>query len=87
LGAAAEGGTAGLQPGAPADFFSLNLDAPPFAERGEDALLDSFVFAGARDAIDGVWRAGRQWVKHGRHSGRDAAERAWRATLKRLLRD
>jgi formimidoylglutamate deiminase len=78
---------AGLVLGAPADFFSLNAAAPPFAERSGDSLLDSFVFAGARDAIDGVWRAGRKLVTAGRHHARDAAERAWRATLSRLLAD
>jgi formimidoylglutamate deiminase len=65
----------------------LNAAAPPFAGRSGDSLLDSFVFAGARDAIDGVWRAGRKLVTAGRHHARDAAERAWRATLSRLLAD
>jgi formiminoglutamate deiminase len=78
---------AGLVEGAPADFFSLNDKAAQFAERRGDALLDSFVFAGARDAIDGVWRAGRRVVSAGRHHGRDEAERAWRHTLSRLLRE
>jgi hypothetical protein len=45
------------------------------------------VFAGPRDAIDGVWRAGRQWVERGRHVRRDEAERGWRVTLARLLRE
>jgi formiminoglutamate deiminase len=77
---------AGLVEGAPADFFSLNGQSPLFAERAGDALLDSFVFAGARDAIDGVWRAGRKLVSSGRHHARGEAERSWRATLARLLR-
>jgi formiminoglutamate deiminase len=77
----------GLAAGAPADFFSLNGACPLFAERAGDTLLDSFVFAGARDAIGGVWRAGRKVVADGRHQARDAAERAWRATLARLLRE
>lgn len=77
----------GLVVGAAADFFSLDTQAPQFAARRGDALLDSFVFAGGRGAIDGVWRAGRKLVAGGRHNGREAAERAWRATLARLLAD
>jgi formimidoylglutamate deiminase len=77
----------GISAGATADFLSLNMEAPAFAERRGDALLDSLVFAGARDAIDGVWRAGRKLVIQGRHVARDEAARAWRAALARLLRD
>lgn len=77
----------GIVVGAPADFFSLNGDEPVYAERRGDALLDSFVFAGARAPIDGVWRAGRQCVSAGRHHARDEAARAWRAALVKLLRD
>ncbi|HEX6636650.1 MAG TPA: formimidoylglutamate deiminase [Steroidobacteraceae bacterium] len=80
-------GHAGITEGAGADFFSLDARAPLLAERQGDALIDSVVFAGARDAIDGVWRAGRKLVSAGRHHARDAAESAWRATLARLLRE
>jgi formiminoglutamate deiminase len=78
---------AGITEGAAADFFSLDDESPLFAERRGDALLDSFVFAGVREPIDGVWRAGRKVVAAGRHHAHDAAERAWRGTLARLLRD
>jgi formiminoglutamate deiminase len=78
---------AGLALGASADVFTLTADVPAIAERSGDALLDSFVFAGARDAIDGVWRAGRKLVSGGRHHARDEAARAWRATIARLLHD
>lgn len=77
----------GILAGAPADFFSLNPDTPAFAARSGDALLDSLVFAGARDPIDGVWRAGRKLVAGGRHHARDAAASAWREALARLLAD
>ena len=77
---------AGLIEGAPADFFSLNAGASAFAERRDDTLLDSLVFAGVRDAIDGVWRAGRKWVSNGRHLAREASEQAYRAALSRLVR-
>jgi formimidoylglutamate deiminase len=76
---------AGIAVGGSADFFSLDGNATALAQRHGDALIDSFVFAGARDAIDGVWRAGRKLVSGGRHHARDEAARAWRATLTRLL--
>ena len=85
LGMSAE--QTGIAQGAPADFFSLDADAEVFAERSGDALLDSFVFAGARAPIVGVWRAGRKVVSAGRHLARDQAAKVWRATLARLLRD
>lgn len=75
----------GLVAGAPADFFSLDAGSPLFAARSGDALLDTFVFAGAHAPIDSVWRAGRKRVSGGRHHDRDAAERAWRAALERLV--
>jgi formiminoglutamate deiminase len=75
----------GITVGAAADFVSLDADSPALAERRGDALLDSLVFAGARDAIDGVWRAGVKRVSGGRHHAREAAERGWRAALTRLL--
>jgi formiminoglutamate deiminase len=77
----------GIAVGAAADFVSLDADSPALAERRGDALLDSLVFAGARDAIDGVWRAGMKRVSAGRHHARDEAVRAWRKALLRLLRD
>jgi formimidoylglutamate deiminase len=75
----------GIRVGASADFFSLNPVSPLLAERSGDALLDTLLFAAPRDAIDGVWRAGRQWVSGGKHIEREQAARAWRAALARML--
>ena len=81
------GGQVGVVQGAAADFVSLNAQSPLFNERRGDAWLDSFVFAGARDAIDCVWREGRKVVSAGRHPARESAEPAWRRALARLLRE
>ena len=83
LGATSFGGV-GIVAGAPADFFSLDTDSTALFARRDDALLDSFVFAGANDCIDGVWRAGQQVVTGGRHVRRDEIARAYRAALERL---
>jgi formiminoglutamate deiminase len=59
---------AGIVAGGSADFFSLDMDSGRFAGRQRDALLDTFIFATRGRGIDGVWRAGRQVVSHGRHA-------------------
>jgi formiminoglutamate deiminase len=75
----------GIATGARADFFSLSRDATAFAHRHEDALLDSWIFTGGNDHIDGVWRAGRKRVSAGKHDSRDEIVTRFRATLERLL--
>jgi formiminoglutamate deiminase len=77
----------GIATGAAADFVSLNAESAALAERHGDALLDSLVFGGARDAVDGVWRAGVKCVTSGRHHAREEAAGAWRRALARLLKD
>lgn len=77
----------GIAEGAAADFVSLNIESTALVERSGDALIDSIVFTGARDVIDGVWRGGRKMVERGRHHAREEAAHAWRATVTRLLRD
>jgi formimidoylglutamate deiminase len=76
---------AGIAVGARADFFSLSAEVAAFAHRRDDALLDSWIFAGARGAIDGVWRAGRKLVSSGKHHARDEIAIPYRETLRRLL--
>jgi formimidoylglutamate deiminase len=74
----------GLATGRPADIVSLNRDDPTFAERKDDALIDSWVFA-SRAGIDCVWRGGVKRVEGGRHRDRDGIENRYRAALARLL--
>jgi formiminoglutamate deiminase len=83
-GAQALGVEAGLAVGAPADIVSLDLSHPSLAGRSGDALLDSWIF-GARGAVDGVWRRGRQVVSGGRHHARAGIEARYRNALVRLL--
>src|SRR5690606_37900334 len=66
-GAAALGAPAGLTVGASADIVSLDRGHPSLAGRDGDLLLDAFVFAAGRGAVDGVWRRGEQLVEAGRH--------------------
>jgi formiminoglutamate deiminase len=75
----------GLAPGAVADIISLNPDHPCLAARTHDALLDSWIFAAVRPAIQCVWRAGRPVVRDGRHIHAAAIAARYTATLRRLL--
>jgi len=76
---------AGLAAHSPADFLSLDLEHPSLVGRSEDALLDSWIFAGGKTAIDCVWRAGHKVVAGGRHIRRDSIARRYREVMRRLL--
>ena len=84
-GAAALGVEAGIAPGRSADIVSLTLDHPSLAHRQGDALVDSFLFAAGRSAIDCVWRHGEKLVSQGRHRIRDRAVRDYQRILERLI--
>ncbi|HLA69865.1 MAG TPA: formimidoylglutamate deiminase [Steroidobacteraceae bacterium] len=76
---------AGIVSGAAADFFSLDTNSPALVSRAGDAALDSFIFAGGRACIEGVWRGGRRVVTHGRHHRREEIAARYRDVLARLL--
>ena len=77
--------TPGLKVGASADVVSLCADHPALAERREDEILDSWIFAGGRAVVDCVWRAGAKVVINGRHRRRDELLARYRRTIKGLL--
>jgi len=77
--------TPGLKVGGCADVVSLAADHPALAERREDEILDSWIFAGSRGAVDCVWRAGVKVVINGRHQRRDELSARYRRTIKALL--
>lgn len=84
-GARATGAVAGLHEGGPADWLAIDPAHPAMTGRADDAVLDSFIFAGGRDAIAGVWRGGRQVVAEGVHHARAAVTARYAAVLGRLL--
>ncbi|QGP80110.1 formimidoylglutamate deiminase [Sphingobium sp. CAP-1] len=84
-GAAALGAAGGIAVGQPADIVSLTLDHPALLHRAGDAILDSFLFAAGRSAIDCVWRHGEKQVVGGRHRARDRVVRDYRARLGHLI--
>jgi formimidoylglutamate deiminase len=67
-GAASIGFNGGrLEPGAPADFFTVDLDDPSIAGSSRDDLLASIVFSLSRSGVRDVIVAGKQIVENGRH--------------------
>jgi formiminoglutamate deiminase len=74
----------GLVEGGWLDVVSLDATLPELAQRQDDEILDSWIFAGGRGLVDCVWRAGRKVVTGGRHHQRDAIVARYRAALKNL---
>jgi formiminoglutamate deiminase len=78
-------GVAGIRIDASADLVSFDPEDPALANRSGDAILDSWIFAGAR--IDCVWRRGQRRVSRGRHMARNRIETDYRRVLHQLLSD
>ena len=74
----------GLAAGASLDLITLNREHPALLERHEDEILDSWIFAGGRELIDCVWRAGERVVRGGRHRDRDALIARYARALREL---
>ena len=56
-----------LEPGRPADFFTVGLDDPSIAGASPDDLLASVVFSLSRAAVRDVVVDGRRIVSQGQH--------------------
>jgi formiminoglutamate deiminase len=74
----------GLVPGASLDLVTLAPDHPALLERQGDEILDSWIFAAGREAIDCVWRAGERLVSGGRHRDRASLIARYARALRRL---
>ena len=61
-----------LEPGAPADFFTVDLYDPSIAGSSPDDLLPNIVFSLSRAAIRDVVVGGKQIVENGRHKDQEA---------------
>jgi formimidoylglutamate deiminase len=56
-----------LEPGTPADFFTVDLNDPSIAGASEEDLLSNIVFALSRTAVRDVVVQGRRIVEDGHH--------------------
>ena len=77
-------GPTGLAAGASLDLVTLREDHPALLERRGDEILDSWIFAGGRELIDCVWRAGERLVSGGRHRQREALLARYARALRKL---
>jgi formimidoylglutamate deiminase len=77
-----EGGN--LQPGGPADFFTVDLDDPSIAGASTSDLLASVVFSISRAAIKDVVVAGHTIVEDGRHAKQEDIVNSFAALQKKL---
>jgi formimidoylglutamate deiminase len=67
-----------IQPGAPADFFTVDLDDPSIAGASVDNLLANIVFSLNRAAIKDVVVGGKRIVTDGRHAQQEEIVSAFR---------
>lgn len=77
-----DGGT--LEPGAPADFFTVDLDDPSIAGSSPENLLANVVFSLSRTAIKDVVVGGERIVAGGRHVRQDGIVQQFAELQKRL---
>jgi formimidoylglutamate deiminase len=66
-----------LESGAPADFFTVDLNDPSIAGSSTDDLLANIVFSLARTAVRDVVVAGIRIVEDGRHRDQEAIVRSF----------
>ncbi len=72
-----------LEPGAPADFFTVNLDDPSIAGSSSDDLLANIVFSLSRAAVRDVVVAGKRIVEDGRHREQERIVEAFKSISRR----
>ena len=70
-----------------ADLLSLDCSGPDMAASSGDTLLDTWIFAGDDRMVSGVWSAGRELVRSGRHFARDAVVARYGRVIARLRGD
>ena len=73
----------GLRNGASADILAFDVDDVAFAGRGDDIILDRWIFARAN--IRHVWRAGRLVVRDGHHVAAGPIRERYRKSMIGLL--
>ena len=78
------GGLGAVSPGHRANIVVLDPEHPALVGRPLDALLDAYVFASNRPAIQRVMVAGQWCVEDGRHVRREPVFAAYRRTIDKL---
>jgi formimidoylglutamate deiminase len=73
-----------LEPGRPADFFTVDLDDPSIAGASSDDLLSAIVFSLSKTAIRDVVVGGKRIVEDGRHAQQEDIVEKFKALQKKL---
>jgi len=73
-----------LEPGRPADFFTVDLDDPSIAGSSSDDLLSAIVFSLSRTAIRDVVVGGKRIVEDGRHAQQEDIVGRFKTLQKKL---
>ena len=73
-----------LEPGTPADFFTVDLDDPSIAGASEEDLLSNIVFSLSRSAIKDVVVQGKRIVEDGHHSQEEEIVKQFHVLQSRL---
>jgi formimidoylglutamate deiminase len=85
VGAASIGAPGGcLEPGRPADFFTVDLQDLSIAGADGASLLSHIVFSAERSAIREVYVGGRAVIQDGRHSLQEQVVQRFLAVQKKL---
>lgn len=74
-----------LEVGRRADIVVLDLNAPVFAGRRDDEIIDTFVFAGPGNAVRDVMVGGRWLVQEGRHFAETAVSAGYKRAVQKVL--
>lgn len=74
-----------LEPGAPADFFLVDLGHPSLAGASAETLLPSLVFGGDKAAIREVYVGGRCLVRGGQHPLLEQSRADFTALARRIF--
>jgi formimidoylglutamate deiminase len=76
--------TGALEPGTPADFFTVDLNHPSLVGASPSSLLAGLVFGADKAAVRDVMVDGRFVVKDGHHPSTEDSGRAFTALARRL---
>ncbi len=84
-GAAATGQPVGrIEPGYRADLVELDMNHALLADRCNDSIVDTWLFAGGSSMVRSVWVGGRKLVADGRHVNKDCIDGPFRQAMKEL---
>jgi formimidoylglutamate deiminase len=76
-----------LDPGFPADFFTIDLSDPSLAGASKEDLLASTVFSSSRTAVRDVVVAGKRIVENGAHAAQVEIVESFKTLQKKLWGD